>query len=571
MWCESCAYYSKAPNPAVCRRCGRYLANKYSQLAIILILSVALALFSHYALVGRLMDGSRLAWVKSALSTPYSIYLSPHYFAAVALTLAALVVIPALVTYHYGIGAGALTGLVTGYFSGIHHGWLLLVIVGTAALGKRTKAVPAGIWPVLAGLGGALYYMLLAWRFGPGDPLEAAALYRFLLFVAALTAVTLAAGAVAAALLKNNSLQAVAMVAFLTLSPTLLFFRWVGPARLEANMLLHANDPSRVLAASLPEGFVTGTPREGSPAKARERQLGNFLDTLRYVDARRAKAIVACDGYLKRYSISDDAAEVMLLKATMHNVRVDIEALRRYGRLEPYYDRISKGALASYAEIVDRGIEPRRAALARYYLAEGTFQAGDTAQAQKMYLEAKAALEAQIPAAFVPEQTRPVTPSDLFRQREYRERELMIRLYKALLLTRRRVALIAANSDFGGQALARFAQLDPRNEGFAVEAGKILTSYRDSKVVDNVRLALAEALADPLERRAALEALLESAPQSDERDRMLFVTAQAQASANISGDGTKKAELNVRRLLADYPDSTYAAEARALLARVAAK
>jgi TolA-binding protein len=560
MWCESCAYYLKAPNPAVCRRCGRYLSNKYSQLAIILILSIALAVFSHYTLVGQPMGGSRLAWVRSGLAVPYSVYASPYHFAGMTLMLGALVMIPALVTHHYGMGAGAVTGLIMGLFSGLHLGWLLLTIVGVGAVGKRTRAVPAGIWPVLAALGGALYYVLLAWRFGPTDEAASAALYRFLAVAAVLAVGGTAVAAAVAALVRHNSLQAVATVAFLTLAPMLIFFRWVGPARLEASALLYMHDPSRTLAAKLPEGFVRGAGGDGRFGMGQERQLGHFLDTLRYVDAQRARTIEACDAYLRRHSVGADAAEVMLLKAQMYNARVDLEALKRYGRLEAYYDRIAKGALATYGEIIDRLPQSQQAALARYRLAEGTFQAGDVMQAQKFFAEAKAALEAALEAS------EAATPG----RTDVRESEMPARLKGALVATKRRLSLIANNSDFGGQPLARFAQLDPRDETFAVEAGKILTTYRESEACDNMRLALAEALADPLERRAALEALLESAATSDERDRMLSVTAQAQAGANIKGDGLKRAELNLRRLLADFPESTYADEARGLLARVSA-
>ncbi len=568
MWCDSCVYYQKPPAAAVCRPCGRYISNKYGQLIVTALLALALGVFSHYILTGRALTGSRLVWIHTALAFPCSIYSCPYYFASAALTLAGLVAIPIIVTFYFGIWPGMIVGFLAGAASGVHMGGLIFPALAAFAVGRRVRQVPAEVWAILASFGGALYYLYLARRFGPGPGLYSDGLGLFMLWVAALVVVTVAAAVVLGTALRHRSVVALAVAAVLALSPALVFFRWVGPERLEASSILYMYAPSRILNADLPPGFVTGTGDERLYTLAQERQLGHLFDTIKYAEATRARAIAACDAYLGRYAVSGDAADVLMLKATMLNARVDLARLRLDSRLETYYDRVSRQSLPVYSDVIQRWPESPQAALARYLLAEGTFESGDVAQAQKLFSQAERALEALVPADYVPSSAAPETARDLFRAAATDTTESDATLHAALLETRRRLSLIAANSDFGGQPLARFAALDPRDESFPAEAARLVTAYRDSRIVDNVRLALAERLADPVERRATLRSLLDIYPESDVRDRMLLSAARAEMAANIGGDAPKRAELLVRRLVSDYPSSTWRIAARELLAKI---
>ena len=141
-------------------------------------------------------------------------------------------------------------------------------------------------------------------------------------------------------------------------------------------------------------------------------------------------------------------------------------------------------------------------------------------------------------------------------------------LYDALLAVRRRLALIAANSDFAAQPLQRLAALDPRSEGFEAGVRNLIEAYPASQLVDNARLLVIEEVPDPSQRAAELESLLELHPDSDVKDAALLAYARALYEANAGGQGAARARDILRSLIAGYPSSTYAAEASRLLVEV---
>jgi TolA-binding protein len=568
MWCERCGYYTEEPNPAVCEHCGRYIHNKLAEAAVIAAVAVALALFSHYILTGRLAGGPRLFWVGSGLADPYGIYDSPEYSEVAALTLAALVAIPVLSGFHYGPVIGAIIGLLTGLFSGVYLGGL--VFAGASALGalKRTRHFPVIVWPVLSALAGGGYYLLLAWLDGPSDPLYRRALVEFLVKAAILAALAVAFVVLLEARIRYRSWPFIPVAVFLAGAPVAVFLAAIGPADFEAVRIMKIFDPSKILSFELQQGFVTGQAPSRRLDLAGGKQLGHVLETAEYVNQVGAWAAAACDDHLRRFPSSRDAADLLLFKATVYNGRLDLGMLTRLGRLEVYFDRVSADSVPVYEEVIKRFPAARQAGIARYGIAQEAFQAGRIMDAQRLYAQAEAAL-ASSPADYSGEDApAPKTVAELYSNGRARWMKLEKELYNALVGTRRAESLIANNMDYAGQPLQRLAMLDPRNEGFEAQARDIVAAYPASRLVDNVKLTLAERISGPAERAAAIAALLDEYPDSDVADEMLYQRARALYLANLTGRGPAEAAPLLRRLLADYPTSTCAPDAARLLAKV---
>jgi hypothetical protein len=572
MWCEKCAFYSEEPAATVCRGCGRYLHNKQGQLVITALFAIGLSLFSHYIFTGTLASGTLLTWLQTALAAPCSIYESPAYMAVVALTLSGLVMIAALAAFTFGMGPGLLLAFVVGLMSGVYMGALAFPAIAAVAGIPGTKRVPPLAWLVLSVAGGSAYYLALGWHYGPANaPLYRNALMEFLSWTAFFSAILAIISGLLAVLVKHNSLQVTATAAVLALAPAFVFFRGVGPAQLEARIIEFTCNPAKWLNSPLPEGFASGAAATPTKDLVPERQMGHVLDTVHYVDAIRVKTIEACDEYLRRYPLGRDSAEIIMLKAQMHNTRMDVGVLKRYNRLETYSDRIAEMATPLYKSIADRLPGTPEAALSRYYLAVAAFQAGKVTEARALFAGAQRALSVLIPPSYYPvDYPPPAMTADLYRAAFARQDRARAKIYEALVSARRTQALIANNSDFGGQPLARFATLDPRSETFAVDAANLIATYQTSQIVDNVKEALAERLTDPVERRNVLDALLEEYPRSDIADKMLLMGAKADLAGDLAGDGPRRSGLKLRRLLADFPSSTYYPDAKSLLGKVTA-
>ncbi len=571
MYCRKCAYNLDDPNAAVCRRCGRYCHNKAVQIVAVALAGVLLALVSHYLLTGGLFGGNRLLWTRSALTVPGSIYKSPAYMAAVGIALGGIVVTAALAGFHYGPGWGLLVAALTGSLSGVHLGGIALAAVSLAAGLPRLRRVPPFVWPVLATGGGTLYYVYLAVFFGPEDaPLYRCALIWFVVCVGIAALVVVLVESLLSAAGKYRSSHYLVFTAVLAVTAVALTLGATNPAEIEANLVTTLYRTSRIESVPLGDGFTSGAAAPAAASTqsktAPEKQLSHVFDTLTFVAARQAEASRAADDYIRRYPDAPGAADVLLLKATMLNARVDMKALKHFNRLECYFDRIAPESTDVYETVIRRFPKSPQAALARYRLAEGFFQRGAFRKASKGFAEAEKALSAFVPPGYYPVKvSRPTTVLDLFRMSSADRTRMENKLYEALLASRRRVRLIRENSDYAGQPLARLAALDEHSEAFDTIAAELAVTYKDSRLVDNIELILAARLSDPIQRLSAIKHLLDKYATSDVRDHMLLELARAYLAGNISGDGPRKAELALRRFLADYPTSTYAGEARRLL------
>ena len=569
MWCSRCAYYDDPPDGVICQPCGRYLRNKIPEIIIVLVLSTVLGLFSHYLLIGEYFGARPLVWLQTALTAPYSIYDSPAYYTSVALTLAGLVAISTLAGFHYGVPIGIFAGLLAGALSGVEAGLFAFPVIAALAGAPRVRRMPGPAWPLVAAAAAVLYYLHLAKSFGPGEAIYHSALYRFLFEVGAVALLLVVTDAVFTHFIRYRSEHFVIVALILAATPMALFYQQIGPADFQARRLTTLYDPAKMLNIDLPKGYVTGLSDSTKSDLRPGRQLGHVFDVAGHVNRFRQNAVGACDAYLKRYGSSAHAAGVMLMKAALVNTRVDFHLLTQSGRLEVYFDRVDPESLPLYDEIIARFGGTPRSALAMYYKAEGAFQAGKIPDAQKIYAQALKDL-----APYVPEDFRPMDPPapasvrDLYRAGDAQARQLNRSLYDALLAVRRRLATIAANSDFAAQPLQRLAVLDPKSEGFQAAIRNLIESYPGSQLVDNARLLVIEQVPDPAARAAELESLLELHADSDVKDAALLAYARALYQTNAGGQGAARARDVLRGLIAGYPSSTYAAEAARLLVEV---
>ncbi len=570
MHCDICAYNLSEVDGAICRRCGRCFSAKAVEFSAVLISALVLAAASNYLLTARVFSGNKLLWLKSALTAPESIYSSRLYLGAVVVSLAGPIVLSALAGFHYGAVGGLLLAFPTGLLWGAPVGWIVLPAVAVIAGLPRWRILPPLSRAAVAALAGGLYIVWLALAKGPSRSSlhrEMLAIFAFCVLGVSVVASLAAAAASARMNFRSGYLAHVGGV----LATAVLVYTVAGvtPSRLEANLVLAVYSPDKLIEGRLGEGFTSGVALMADPDMARGKQLGHVFEALQFVDQRRAEAVTACDRYLKRFPGAAQAADVMLLKAAMHNARVDMRALKHFNRLECYFNMITPEGAEVFENLVDRFPGTAQSALARFHFAEWEFQSGKITEAHKTYLLAEKELAEVLPTGYRPVEVKPPrTPADLFGRDEAARIALHNRAYDALVTARRRRALIANNRDYGWQPLTRFAGLDPRLEDFDAKATQLASDYRDSLVADNVKVALAAHMPDPVERAAALDHLLTEYPTSDVRDEMLLLLAKARLAGDLSGDGRGKAETALRRLLADHPESTWAPEARDMLERL---
>lgn len=571
MNCDACAYYENIPSAAVCRRCGRFGANKGAQIAVVCAAALALAFLSHYLLTGSLYGGSRLVWVRAALTAPGSIYKSTAYMAATGLSLAGLVAVVVLAAFHYGTGKGVLIALPVGFLSGLHLGMLVLLVLVMASSVVRIKRVAAFWWPVAATALAIAYLLCLIFWYGPHEaPLYRRALVWFVAGTGAISLAFVAAEAAAAVRGRSGSSRFAGLAVVLALAPLAVGVVGTSRSEIEANQVMTLYDPHTTMEGPLGYGFVSGRVDGGADYLREEKQLGNLLATVKSIDRMRAEAIAACDEYIKRHRAGAGRAGILMLKAAMYSASADLVALERENRLELYFDRVSPKAAKIYRQVQQDYSGTAQSALAAYNLGQEAFQGGRLPEAGRQFALAGLEIERLVPADYYPR--KPLPPEsvpDLFSKPHADDVQTTNELYRALGAARRRISLLESNWDFGGQPLVELGALDVRSEEFDGAARKIILAYGESKIVDNIELMLAIRLRDPLQRLAALKNLAEKHPDSDVRDEMLLALAKAYLAGNLSGSGGKKSELALRRLLADFPESTWAPEAERLLERIA--
>jgi hypothetical protein len=537
---------------------------------IVLAAAVVLAFTTHYLLTGMLFRGSSLFWLNSALTVPGSIYASTPYATAVTASLAGLAMLTALVGFHYGAMRSLFAAIIVGVISGIHLGYFVLPLAASLAALPRVKRIPIFAWPVLSAAFVGGYCVWLAATNGPSSaPLYREALLDFTVGVGLMGAAATLAGALISWRMKYRSIHLPFVAVVVAAFPFMTIMTGSPPSEIEANTLLTLYAPERTIEGSLGEGFTGGFVTDEAENIAPENQLSHVFDVLRFVDVRRATAVDACDYYLGRFGSSASAPGVLVLKAKMLSAHVDLVTLKRFNRIECYFDRVSSDAEAVYGDIIEKFGESPEAAPARFYLAEAAFQKGKPSEALKLYTKAADELARVLPASFAPSKIKPAeTVRELFDEADRRAARFFNEAHSLLLTARRRQSLIEKNSDFGGQPLARLGALDRKSEDFAERIAMLAADYPESLLIDNIDLILAEHLKDPIERAGQIESLLVKHPGSDVRDRMLLSLARAYLAGNLSGSGQKKAELVLRRLIADHTQSTWLADARALLAGI---
>jgi TolA-binding protein len=156
---------------------------------------------------------------------------------------------------------------------------------------------------------------------------------------------------------------------------------------------------------------------------------------------------------------------------------------------------------------------------------------------------------------------RPSSPgSVLLRWRTHRlkaDEETQL-LYEALQEARAEVRFVEQNSDYYDVPIKVYYQTDPR-EASAVERFEgILKWYPDSRLADNLRLALLERGRWSIEQ---MRALCEQYPSGDAAPRMLLLLGGAYSEKRDAAS----AEAVLRKLVTDFPDSYEAARAGTML------
>ena len=129
---------------------------------------------------------------------------------------------------------------------------------------------------------------------------------------------------------------------------------------------------------------------------------------------------------------------------------------------------------------------------------------------------------------------------------------------EVLAQARRELRFVEQNSDYNRIPLMLFYQLDEHQPDYETELGRILKWFPDSRLADNIRLALLERREYKLEE---LEALLAEYPKGDAAPRMLLLLGEGYRERRKFAE----AEKVLGRVVAEFGDSPEATRAATVL------
>ncbi len=587
------------------RTAPRYRVRAVVLLITNLLLFCGLCVFTHWLHVGRPFDFSLASYLapfrfwgtgspnlNDFILFPIDVTKVPMHAVVLGLLLGAIVGVPIVVAILYRFVCAV--PFLLAVFLLAHMPWMAITLTGSCILAAvRPFRLNFRFGSALLGLLPVLLYLYLATRGGSEQAGVASPTEKLLLAAPWIMAVLAAAAMMGLALLIARIVNfrpgpVAPTLALMFLAPVLVFHAKVGTDEL-AYRVLEANygprsprfEPVRnaepilrhMLAELLRDDALYEHYRDdllrvlagdGSPMRrlARYHLLQSFMTD-------RAEAYEACRRFISDYPRSRYIPNVLYIQARVLDTRLDERALDDDPPRRALYDDyphvqsesvwlklltgfpdspLTLAAGVRLAELhLRRGeVAEARALLERVLRREQPRTAGAATQPSLKSLLARAAPEASL--EFQPEPFR--------------------RAARTLL------DLIDANADdprYGDRPLRDFMRLDPRRPGYAAALLRLAQQYRDGLLMDNLMVAWAETLTDPLRRAAALEACIRRFPKGDALPQALFRLADLEIQTLGADDPQvrRRGIRRLRRLVRDYGQTTWGRQAAERLAMVA--
>ncbi len=364
------------------------------------------------------------------------------------------------------------------------------------------------------------------------------------------------------------------LLAVLLLAPALLFEFYVGRDELYYRLLerefgpashyLSFPDAQEEFERDVQASFAARPAPRPSLAGVREvRGLWWELRLSAWFHRQQAEAANACDVFIRNFPDSRYHLNALFIKATSLDTRLDPSAFATEKRPNFYDDFPSELSRKSWASIwVNAGQSPLRA-VAGYRLAQLDARACD--------IESAVAGLREVLAQFSPKpagDSGAPRPNGLLVPRPP-EANLRIQVEPTVQAARRLLELLEHNrrdglygdaplcgDEHSGDGLGLMA-FDPRHANYAQNLAALEQRYPNMRLLDNVRVALADRRESPAERIAALEAAAAEFPEGDALPECLYRLGLAYQEAGRLDDARKALE----RARTARPESVWASQA----------
>jgi len=480
-----------------------------------MIAFLALNAFLHYLTTGNWVDFSmgsyRRALVRPLSETfihPLSVFAHPWMAVVTGMLVTAIVFVPIAVAVLYRMAIATLFVLAVAL---IGHAPVLAAFLGIGCLlaGRTRVRRSFPFLAVLLGLAPVGAYVAL-FSHGPEmllSPLQWFVLYMLLI----LTLVTsMLAGALVLVLARVGRFRPGVIwpvLLVLLVAPVWLFHREVGPAELDYALIVHplARSDAIFRSQTLEDFFLSGS-SDAAAARSPEAALAAVeKDLLR----RQRRMVERCDRFLRDYPTSERGPAVMLLRATVKDVRLDLQAFRE-GLIKYRSHSPSKVSLGAWRELAQRYPGSPQAMVAHQRLGIAALRDGRVAGALENLHIAKSLLMTHLGP-----QGAPVTGSiwaEVFRPQECWPGEKYYR--EALAETDKIIWLTNENKLIEGDqanvnAFADYMKLWPFEQLSAEKMAGLAASSPGTELADNLALLQAMAETDDLRRAEQLSALCE--------------------------------------------------------------
>ncbi len=440
---------------------------------------------------------------------PLSIFTHPWMIAVCALLLALVFVVPIVVAVLYHGPYAMLFVLIVAVVGNAP--WLAFFQAGGSALAAKTRlrsdmpflATLIGLAP----LGVYIYVLFTVTDFPATLPLQ-----RWILCMptaaAALLAILAAAAVLALAKLTNFRPGVVWPVLLVLLAgPMLIFYSRVGPAELEYALISNSlAEPDTLFSSISLERWTRDHKAEGLNRLALKNKLIEDMNLHKRTLAAR------CEAFMVRHDDSDRAPAVLWIKGQAQSLTLDEAAYE--GDLVKYDARFPlETAAGTWRRLIARYPASPHAGLAGWKLGQLTLRQGDVSGAEDLLQNSAQILRATLANATHQRDTaqagrRFTTPTSLPTQRDYEYYE------NALLAVERLIWLMNENDDaddkLAAKAMAAYLKLNPHSTEYAERLGELAGLYENSKMGDNLKLAVALATRDHFQRAEMLIALSEN-------------------------------------------------------------
>ncbi len=536
------------------------------------------------------------------LLKPISVQDVPLQIVILGLLFAALISIPILVAILYRLGSALPFVAVVGFIAVLP--WLAITLLFSCILASvRPFRTRFRFVSALVGLVPTVVYLILAWRgsaeliVGQVDPVDRIKFIAPWVLAVVAASVVFAVVLIIARLVNYRPGAITPLLAVMFGLPVVLFEVYVGRDELHYRLLedLHRAYFADVdTSLSWQEAAWRAWERHPMPRPRYEvieqmeetKWLFGLSSPLAPYESEltkhQAEFAATCDAFLRSFPESRYTGNVLYLKASAWDTRVDLPEFRRTKWIRFHNDFPNAAMRSTWQALLENQRDTVLAAAAGLRLAQLDGREGNVDRARDRLID--------VLQKFGHERER--SPSDTNASagvqgsavgngafgRRRPEASLRVPVERLLLEGRRLNDMLAANRDpiYGYEPITGATRtgddfpyglldFDPRSEQYADNLRQLSVKYPKAQTRDNLELEIAKAAPTLESGIEQLRAVLETYPKADAAPEALFRLALAYRAFN---DPIQSEEALVR-LTKEFPESIWTQEAAELLPRVA--